>query len=625
MKISNQPMYSCKRIGTFVLDVKNQPISMHESYAITNRSNVPIYAMYPDGSVSELLPSGKVNRPWESEIIQIDTIRRIGTHALSNDVLPNDHIQLDTTGKIIRYPGYRIEIRLDVLKDKPVYVKEVGISLSIDRNIDKLNAVHPLGVMYRQEALIKAHKDFINHYGCIPISVDANSYDLSIDKYYVVINGNITVVKMHHVLPAVPLLNASEIGSSDNALKSGKSVKPIKQTDDTSNDSTDDIKTQELVLIHINSLTGNTDDFQIKVPTAACEEVTKNGFTFIHGYNLEMIRKKLLEKEVMQKQCLSPDEIAKKIDLALFDNINKLNAVTKERDQLKTAIASLQRELLLAKKNANLNDTDVNIRIDIAVKNLRDENDRLKQQNKLLMVDLKNLTDELNKANDPLRLSAEQLAAKQKIEALKLQIKNMEQRHQAEMERERYEHEFKMHEAQEKYKHDRIIEEIKRSKENTSYRSSKVSTIGIIAKTIAAIIPLLVTFGYWVVNKTTVSSIVSSIVMGACKWTIIKSEAFTISTIAKTAAAAIPLLAAFGYWAVNKTMVGGVVGNIVTGVCKWASIKAVRYHPIVKAASTIANAVTNVGGGVVNTVTKVVKTISSAVANVVKKVGSMIA
>ena len=574
MKISNQSAYSCKQIGTFVLDVKNQPISMHESYSITNRSNVPIYAMYPDGSVSELLPSGKVNRPWESEVIQIDTIRRIGTHVLSNDVLPNDHIQLDTTGKIFKYPGYRIEIRLDALKDKPVYVKEVGIALSIDRNIDKLNAVHPLGVMYRQEALIKAHKDFINHYGCIPISVDANCYDLSIDKYYVVINGNITVVKMHHVLPAVPPLNANEIGNANNALKSGKSVKPTKQTDDTSNDSTDDIKTQELVLIHINSLTDNADDFQIQVPTAACEEVTKNGFTFIHGYNLEMIRKKLLEKEVMQKQCLSPDEISKKIDLALFDNINKLNAVTKERDQLKTVIESLQRELLLAKKNANLNDTDVNIRIDTAVKNLRDENDRLKQQNKLLMVDLKNITDELNKANDPSKLSAEQLAAKQKIEALKLQIKNMEQRHQAEMERERYEHEFKMHEAQEKYKHDRNIEEIKLSKENTSYRSSEASAMG---------------------------------------------------TIAKTAAAVIPLLAAFGYWVVNKTIVGGIVGSTIMGVCKWASIKAVRYHPIVKSASTVVKTVANVVGGVVSKVTKVVKTVSSAVANAAKKVGSMIA
>ena len=575
MKISNQPMYSCKRIGTFVLDVKNQPISMHESYAITNRSNVPIYAMYPDGSVSELLPSGKVNRPWESEIIQIDTIRRIGTHALSNDVLPNDHIQLDTTGKIIKYPGYRIEILLDALKDKPVYVKEVGIALSIDRDIDKLNSVHPLGVMYRQEALIKAHKDFIDHYGCIPISVDANCYDLSIDKYYVVINGNITVVKMHHVLPAVPPLNANEIGNANNALKSGKFVKPTKQTDDTSNDSADDIKTQELVLIHINSLTDNIDDFQIQVPTAACEEVTKNGFTFIHGYNLEMIRKKLLEKEVMQRQCLSPDEIAKKIDLALFDNINKLNAVTKERDQLKTMIKSLQRELLLTKKNADLNDTDVNILIDTAVKNLRDENDRLKQQNKLLMVDLKNLTDELNKANDPLRLSAEQLAAKQKIEALKLQIKNMEQRHQAEMERERYEHEFKMHEAYEKYKHDRNIEEIKLSKENNSYRSSKASTIAAIAKTIAAIIPLLAAFGCWVASRTTVRGTVSSIIMGVCKWT---------------------------------------------------SIKAVHCHPIVKTASVIITVVTINGvGDIGSTVTKVVKTVSSAVANAAKKVGSMIA
>ena len=287
-----------------------------------------------------------------------------------------------------------------------------------------------------------------------------------------------------------------------------------------------------------------------------------------------MIRKKLLEKEVMQKQCLSPDEISKKIDLALFDNINKLNAVTKERDQLKTVIESLQRELLLAKKNANLNDTDVNIRIDTAVKNLRDENDRLKQQNKLLMVDLKNITDELNKANDPSKLSAEQLAAKQKIEALKLQIKNMEQRHQAEMERERYEHEFKMHEAQEKYKHDRNIEEIKLSKENTSYRSSEASAMG---------------------------------------------------TIAKTAAAAIPLLAAFGYWVVNKTIVGGIVGSTIMGVCKWASIKAVRYHPIIKAASTVVKTVANVVGGVVSTVAKVAKTISSTVANVAKKVGSMIA
>ena len=492
-------------------------VSALSSYTVMNYTNRVVYMMSPDGSVSELTPNCSPMVSVCNQYIVLRSITRIG---IQSNIHTDIDVYMDLDGNT-PYPGYEIRVPVTSLNHEAIYIKELGIALATNNRKEQLSAVHRLGDGYSRAAIIEAQREFIGNGSTSPLVLSVNSHDEKLENYYIVINGNIHTVHVTHNVCA-----------------------------------------PEEVLFHWHR--GEDDLWMVKtLGITDVEEVSLHEGTFIVGSNREAVRKLLNEKRVNTRNLLTPAEVEIRINEAVRDLQKQMDGITKERDQLKASVDQLTRELSLTKKDTQLDDLEIQKNVTKATEQLSETNQRLQQTNKLLTEDLKNTTTELRQANAPMNMSTEQFLAAQRTATAQMQYETLLAKSRTEAERAEEKHQREMHQMQIEHKHEKAINELKVQKEQQSTYSAEVSTLGTVAKTLAVILPIAASVGFYLSSRGS-----SELIAGVAN-----SLGFrALGGVGALATSAIGTLVSLGTEVVTNVVdtVGSVITNTINTICSAA-------------------------------------------------------